>query len=92
MAAQPTVVVTGFLDITANEADPEKVDLLIEYRMLFVPNSTSLPSAAQSVLTVDGNFSKQDVRNAAHNAIVAQVAALGATISSARIFGVDDLV
>jgi hypothetical protein len=92
MAANPTAVVTTINDIVINPDDPTKVDFIIEFRMMFVPNDDSPPLLAQATLTVNNNFSKQDVRAAAFTAIEAKVIENGGTISSNRIFGVDDLV
>jgi hypothetical protein len=92
MPANPTVVVTSINDILINPADATKVDFIIEFRMMFVPADDSPPMLAQATLTVPNNFSKQDVRSAAFTAIEAKVIEFGGTISSARVFGVDDIV
>lgn len=92
MAASPTAIVTSILDVNSHPTDPTKVVFVIEYRLLFVPDENSVPLAEQADLVLPESFSKQDVRSAAHTAIINSVAAKGAVISSNRIFGVDDLV
>jgi len=91
-APPPTAIVTEILDIAVNPVDSSKVDFDIVFRMLFVPDATAPAKLQQKKLTVEGNFSKNDVRVAAHALIIAAVAEEGAVITSNRIFGVDDLV
>lgn len=90
-ATQPTAIVTSILDIT-NSPTAGFVDFVIDVRLLFTPQPDSPQLQEQMTLTVPESFSKQDVRAAAHTAIIASVAEKGATLLSSRIFGVDDLV
>lgn len=88
----PTVIITNILQVNLNDQDNTKVDMVIDFRMLFTPSPSSPPLAEQATLTLDGGFSKQDARSAAIAAVTASVANQGATLNSNRIFGVDDLV
>jgi hypothetical protein len=92
MAAQPTAIVTQITDVVVDPNNATRVLLTIEYRLLFVPDAASLPLVEQATLDLADTFTKQDAKSAAQTAVIDSVAAKGASISTNRIFGVDDFV
>lgn len=90
MAANPTAIVSQIADVGVNPLDATKVDITIEYRFLFIPTASSPPLLEQAVLTLSDNFTKNDLRTASQNAMIASAAAKGATLSSNRIYSVAD--
>jgi hypothetical protein len=92
MAANPTAIVTDLNDVQVDPVDPTKVNVIFTFRLLFVPTPTSPALEEQATLVLPDNFTKNDLRAASQNAMQASVTAKGATLSSNRIFGVNDLV
>jgi hypothetical protein len=92
MAANPTAIVTDILNVEPDPGDATRVLFSFTYRLLFVPTPTSPPLEEQAVLSLPDNFTKQDLRSASENWMIASVAAKGAALSTNRIFGVGDLV
>jgi hypothetical protein len=92
MAANPTAIVSDILNVEPDPNDGTRVLFSFVYRLLFVPTPTSPALEEQAVLSLSDDFTKQDLRSASENWMIASVAAKGATLSTNRIFGIGDLV
>jgi len=92
MAANPTAIVSDILSVDVDPNDATRVLFSFTYRLLFVPAPTSPALEEQATLSLSDSFTKQDLRSASENWMIASVAAKGASLSTNRIFGVGDLV
>lgn len=89
--ASPTAIITGVLDVQPDPGNPAQVIVSTEYRMLFVPDGSSPPLLEQADLVLPDGFTKNDLKAASQNWIIASAAAKGAVLVSTRIFTIADL-
>jgi hypothetical protein len=93
MAAPPLVIVQQFSNFQLDPTDSTRIVFTVSYDIAFVPNENSVQLARQDEISLlASGFSKNGVRAASEERIIAEVAALGGTLTAGRIFSVSDLV
>lgn len=93
MAASPIVVVQNFSNFLLDPNDATRAVFTVTYDISFVPDENAPPKSRQDEISLSSsNLSKNTVRVAAENRIIAEVANLGATIAAGAIFTVADLI
>jgi hypothetical protein len=93
MPAPPLVIVQKFSDFILDPTNSNNVVFTVSYDIAFVPDETAVPLARQDEISLPiAGFSKNTVRAASEDRMIAEVAALGGTLTPGRIFSVADLV
>jgi len=93
MPAPSLAIVQCFKNFELDPSDSTRIQYLVEYDLSFVPDETAPPQSQQATISLPiAGLSKAVVKTATQDRIIAEVAALGGSITAARIFTVADLV